>query len=141
MMKITLTELSVDKSFEVLGHCFKNLQEVRDAVSIVCRSLTDWNGKRYIRHQQPLKPIPGLCVALIYEPYPCFDASDYAYENRKYWNFFFSNSPITDEMMNRLAEMPCQSDFQYVYQDMEEFALPALYWRGDSADNMLLATN
>lgn len=52
----------------------------------------------------------------------------------------FSNSPITDEMLNRIAEMAHQSNYRYVHEDMEEFATPSLYWGGDSADKLLLAT-
>ena len=140
MKTITLTEIPTHKSFEVMGHFFHSLQDVCDAVSIVGRSLTNWNGTRDIWHKQPEKPISGLYVGLIYEPYPCFDESDYDYEKRRYWNFFFSNSPITDEMLNRIAEMAHQSNYRYVHENMEEFATPSSYWGGDSADKLLLAT-
>ena len=56
---------------------------------------------------------------------------------------FFDRSfegPITDEMLNRIAEMAHQSNYRYVHEDMEEFATPSLYWGGDSADKLLLAT-
>ena len=140
MNKLIITEIPLQRSFEVMGHTFHNLQEVRDAVSIIGRSHTDWDGRRGIWHEQPANPVPGLYVGLIYEPYPCFDASDYAYENRRYWNFFFSDKPVTEEVLNTLAAMPHRGNYRYVHEDMAELAVPALYWGGDRSDNLLLAT-
>ncbi len=140
MAKVIISELPKTAQIEVLGHTFQNLQEVRDAVSIIGHSHADWNGNRYIREEQPSKPVLGLYVGLIYEPYPCFDSSDYAYEKRRYWNYFFSDSPITAEDLTRLAEMLHKSNYRYIHEEMEGFAAPALYWGGDSTDNLLLTT-
>lgn len=137
---VTITEIPLHDSFVVLGHTFHSLQNVRDAVSIMAQSDRDSSGKRYITHEKPSNPIPGLYVGLVYEPYPCFDSSDYGYEDRKYWNFFFSRKPITEGIINRLADMQCLSDARYVHKNMDESATPALYWGGDSFYNISLAT-
>lgn len=56
-----------------------------------------WVNKPYITSYAPGNRIIGLHVLEIYERYPCFDASDYAYEDRYYRNFFFSEKSFTKE--------------------------------------------
>lgn len=135
-----IKELLLDESFEVLGHIFHGLKEVREAVAITATPGRNWKGERNITAVQPKKRVPGLYVALVYQDYPCFDSYDYASEDRRYCNFFFSDGPFMDDDIARLTDMPSEMNCCYVHEDMDVSAAPAMYWEGDSHKSMFLAT-
>lgn len=77
-----------------------------------------------------LKGIPkkGVYVGEDSQHYPCFDSSDYAYENRYYWNFVFAKSKEELEIkMKHLREMENKGN----YKKLSEELAPMLYWQGD----------
>lgn len=140
MKKINLTEIHKYDRFEVMGHTFRSLREVDDAVSVKSRSNRDLYDRRDVSVVEPKKPIAGIYVALIYEPYPCFDSSDCCCENRGYRNYFFSSTPFSMQDIDRLADLPHKMNCRYVHEEMPEWAAPAIYWKGDEFFNPLLAT-
>lgn len=133
-----IQELPNDSQIEILGHIFQGIDDIDKAVD-VSTYITCSIGNRYIHREPAEKPVDGLHVLKLYEPYPCFDSSDYLYENRKFRNYFFSTRPFTDEMVNRLASLPAQMDYCMVTSDMDTSVLPAVYFRGSSYDSILIA--
>lgn len=96
-------------SFTVLGVKFKNIHEV-----IVCSAI-------------------GVAKEDIYvgkdcKRYPCFDAEDYASEDRFYWNFVFAKSQ--EELDARLADLKKISP-EGNYCKFSEALAPMVYWAGD----------
>ena len=81
----------------------------------------------------------GIHVLELYMHYPCFDFEDFLYENRVYSNFFFSREPFTDEDINRIAEMPRETNYCLVHERMDEANLPAIYFQGDSHHKLIIA--
>lgn len=122
-----------------MGYRFDSIEMIDDATCIKARSHVGIMGERYICRIDPKIIFPGLFVALIYEPYPCFDSSDYDYENRKYWNYFFSDKPFTNDILNKIANLPHEGNCRYVHKDLPAWARPAVYWGGDSADDVFIA--
>ncbi len=97
-------------SFTVLGVKFKNIHEVI-AYSVF-----------------------GIAQESVYvgkdcKRYPCFDAEDYASEDRFYWNFVFAKSQ--EELETRLANLKKISP-EGNYCKFSEALAPMAYWSGDS---------
>lgn len=147
MRKPVIVEVSLSDPFEIFGCLVNGYNALRDAVEVSstpAEFITRPNGSRevwskpYISNQTPKRQIPGLHVLEIYQRYPCFDSSDYAYEDRFYRNFFFSKKPFTQEEINILAEMKRTGNLEYINDyNMPEQALPSVYYVGDG-NKMLL---
>lgn len=98
MRKPILMTVSINDTINILGHNIEGLEAIRNAVDFSSSSgSTTINAKGkeiivikpYISSNAPKVSIPpGLHILEIYERYPCFDSSDYAYEDRYYRNFF-----------------------------------------------------
>ncbi len=97
-------------SFSVLGVEFKNIREV-----IFCS--INGNAKE------------GVYIGRDSKGYPCFDAEDYASEDRCYWNFVFAKSQ--EELDARLAELK-RRQAECNYCKFSEALAPMVYWEGDS---------
>ena len=71
----------------------------------------------------------GIYVGCDSERYPCFDSSDYASENRSYWNFVFATSIFElDRKLSVLKDMkPLDSNYNKLTEDLH----PMAYWMGD----------
>lgn len=141
MRKPLIKEVSIQDTITILGVEVHGLRALRDAIE--CRSTvgsTFINGKGievicdepYISFEKPKNPIHGLHVLEFYEPYPCFDSSDYAYEDRFYWNFFFSKTPFTKTEVRRLAFVKRYGGLEFIKHEMEEWMLPSIYFDGDN---------
>lgn len=135
---MTIKTLDVNEDIEILGYTFKGLDSIMKAVEVSSR-IHQIIGDRYIRRETPVMPVAGIHVLRLYEPYPCFDDFDYQYENRKFSNFFFSRHPLTDEDVNRLANMPVKMNYCMIYDGMDIDVLPAVYYRGDIYDKLIIA--
>ena len=46
----------------------------------------------------------GVYVAEDSQSYPCFDSSDFAYENRSFWNFIFARNREELERKNKILK-------------------------------------
>ena len=87
--------------------------------------------KPYISTREPALRIPGLHILEVYERYPCFDSSDYAYEDRYFRNYFFSDKPFTREQINRIAYMKRVGNLVFIKDEMPEWSLPSAYYKGE----------
>jgi len=133
MGKVWIREVSKNSEIEILGHVFNGLSEIKEAVEVFCRmGWHHWN-------TDPTSKVEGIHVICVYERYPCFDSWDYANEDREFSNYFFSDKPFTEQQIERLSKLPGQCNAQIVNDSMPEWALPAVYYRGEG-DTMVVAT-
>lgn len=133
MAKIEIREVSKTSKVEILGHIFNGLNDIKMAVGSYCR--IGWESW----HTEPKSPVAGIHVVCVYEPYPCFDSEDYANEDRDFSNYFFSTEPFTKRQIEQLSKLPGRCNAQMVNEAMPEWAVPAVYYRGDG-DTMTVAT-
>ena len=140
MRKPRIIKASISDTIEILGHKVDGYKAILRAVESASQpgsTIIDGRGKEvvlenpYISDCNPESRIPGLHILEIYERYPCFDSSDYAYEDRFYENFFFSNKPFTREQITRIALMKRVGSLNFIYDEIPRWALPAAYYRGE----------
>ena len=125
----------INDDVEILGHVFHGLADIKDHVEM---SLY----KDYSRGMAKSRETNKACeihVGEMWMPYPCFDSSDYAYEDRTYQNYIFRRNPITQEDMRKLSELRSHGDERRVSDDVPLEMLPMVYYCGDD-DTMLVAT-
>ena len=133
MAKIWIREVSKTSEVEILGHVFNGLTDIKRAVESYCRiGRESWG-------TEPKYPAAGIHVVCVYEPYPCFDSEDNANEDRDFSNYFFSTEPFTKRQIEQLSKLPVRCNAQMVNETMPEWAIPAVYYRGDG-DTMTIAT-
>ena len=98
-----------DEPIEVLGVTF---QGVKDMIS-----------RAHAR-----QPKGGVYVGVDARLYPCFDSSDYMYEDRYYTNIVFAQSQEElDAKMQQLKDIPEKGN----YNKMTDELRPMAYWEGD----------
>ena len=129
---------STNDQIEILGHIFNGLEEIENAVEIETR-VSNAIGERYIRQIHPENVIPGIHILKLYEPYPCFDSSDFMYENRRYCNYFFSKNPFTTDDITRIANTRWHNNYCLVNENMNKEFLPASYYGGTTGDDLIVA--
>lgn len=139
MEKAKLTIIPVDRPFEVCGHIFSGLMELTETVDTLARIEAPLFWPRQVSHVEPKRRVPGIHVALLYEPYPCFDSSDYATEDREYANYFISDKEFSDETIAKIAALPHKVNYRIVGEHTPAEYLPAVYHDGDDR-HMTLAT-
>lgn len=133
MGKIWIREVSKASEVEILGHIFNGLDDITKAVESYCRiGREPWD-------IEPKSPVDGIHVLCVYQPYPCFDAYDYANEDRDYCNYFFSTKPFTRQQIMQLNKLPGKCNARIVDENLPEWAVPAVYYGGEG-DKMILAT-
>lgn len=137
MKKMLIREIPVNARVEILGHTFSGLIEIKQAVATYARVMNSTFG-RHVFTVEPRKPVPGLHVLNLFEPYPCFDSDDYASEDRDYCNFFFSRKPFEKADIERLSRIKKGFNNCLVNDNTPLEALPAVYYKGDGPV-MLLA--
>ena len=108
--------IKIASSFTVLGVKFKNIHEV-----IACATFGITKD--------------GVHVGKDCKRYPCFDAEDYASEDRFYWNFVFAKSQ--EELDARLADLKKISP-EGNYCKFSEALAPMVYWAGDDFYDVLV---
>lgn len=91
----------------------------------VTRRIGRWTSTRERKNEK-------LHVANVYEPYPCFDAEDYASETRDYDNLFISDSPFTEVDCLEIEKFPHAYNYRYIVESLPAKYLPAVYRDGDS---------
>lgn len=133
MSKIWIREVSKTSKVEILGRVFSGLNDIKQAVEAYCRIGSEpWD-------TEPKSSHDGIHVICVYEPYPCFDSEDYANEDRDFNNYFFSAKPFTKQQIERLSKLPGRCNAKMVNDTMPEWAVPAVYYRGEG-DTMIVAT-
>jgi hypothetical protein len=98
---------------------------------------TSFNGvKDMIIHAREKKPKNGVYVGEDSTLYPCFDSSDYVYEDRCYTNLVFAKSQEElDAKMNVLNNMK-QTKGNYNKLTCELH--PMAYWGGDVNNDVFM---
>ena len=108
--------IRITERIHVLGTVFEN---IREAIA-------------YAVHNEVKD---GVYVGADAERYPCFDADDYATEDRSYWNIVFAKSKEElDAKLKRLKETPSHCN----YNKFSEAMAPMAYWEGDAYDDVML---
>ena len=98
-----------DEPIEVLGVTFNGVKDM------ICQA-----------HSR--QPKGGVYVGVDARLYPCFDSSDYMYEDRYYTNIVFAHSQEElDAKMQQLKDIPEQGN----YNKMTDELRPMAYWEGD----------
>ena len=111
-----MIEVNKERRIEVYGVCFGGVSELKKVAL---------SGN----------PKNGVYVVVQMKRYPCFDSSDYAYENRYYTHFVFARSKEDLELKLYVLNNP----EKYKGVDKKESILaPMLYWNGDNDDPMLV---
>lgn len=141
-MKVETQKIPIYSKMTILGHKIDGIQAINNACEASCDMRKRSGDKKYqIWRLNPKCPIARLHVVKIYEPYPCFDSSDYAYENRDYNNYFFSTSPFSDEDIVWLIEnIKPGINACLVHEEMPVRATPAIYFNGESSTMLLVTT-
>lgn len=141
MNKIYFQKLSAYEPVTIFGHTFKNADDILHAVTdTVDQQEVKPDKKITVYHPWMNEPVPGIYIANIYTPLPCFDSFDRCYEDRDYVNFYFSRQPFTEEQLDRLARQELLKDNGcLIAEGMSDEFLPAIYRDADHP-TMTLAT-
>lgn len=140
MRKLKVIKASISETIEILGHKVDGYKAILNAVEVTSTpgsTIIDGRGREvvfdnpYISFDNPSSCIPGLHILNVYERYPCFDSSDFAYEDRFYENFFFSNKPFTRDQITRIAFIKHVGCLNFLYDEIPRWALPSAYYRGE----------
>lgn len=95
-----------------------------------------FNGvKDMIEHARKRMPKDGVYVGEDSQHYPCFDSSDYLYENRYYTNLVFA---LTLEEVVRKLNILKQVQKYGDYNKLTGELHPMAYWQGDTRHDVLL---
>lgn len=124
---------SIHDDVEILGQVFHGLQDIDAHVEMVKHegsSREPWDYKPERKGK--------VHVGEMLMRYPCFDSSDYLYENRSYHNFILRDRPITSSDMIRLEQLPSHIDALRIDASVPEDMLPMVYYVGDG-DTMIVA--
>lgn len=133
MAKIWIRVASKTSKIDILGYVFNGLNDIKRAVESYCRiGREPWES-------EPRSLVEGIHVVCVYEPHPCFDSEDYANEDRDFSNYFFSTTPFTKHQIELLAKLPGRCNAQMVNETMPEWAVPAVYYRGEG-DKIIVIT-
>lgn len=140
MRKPIIVQTTTKESMRILGCQVKGLRALQDAAEVwvappLIINLPDGEKdvlcEALVRRHIPERPISGLHVLEVCRRYPCFDADDYASEDRFFQNFFFSATPFSDEDINLLATMERNASLEFFADEMPAVALPSAYYAGE----------
>lgn len=127
-------------SFSLLGEEFNGLDSVRSIVNASKdnedNSSQDEKWEKYSTMSEKErypdnrgnKKSP-LYAAELWERYPCFDSSDYLYENRRFRCFYVRNYRINEEFFRNFGVVHFSN---MVREDISLPELPFVYYDGDS---------
>ena len=81
-------------------------------------------------------PKCGVYVGEDSRLYPCFDSSDYAYENRRYMNLVFAKKQ--EELDVKMAKLKNMEQIGANYSKLTAELHPMAYWGGDTNHDVFL---
>lgn len=132
----------------LLTQVIKNTQLSMGDLNIVCVDCNEklcLNGKSYkgiedIKKQWRNQKSENRTIIAAYDQFPCFDSSDYANEDRSYWNFWFCDS-VNYEKKQLLIEGYNQHDSDYCFltEKLPVELTPMVYYKDGS--NVMLVAN
>jgi hypothetical protein len=123
---------SIHDDVEILGQVFHGLQDI--CAQVEMSQAVGSSCKPSVREP---KKTGRVHVGELWMSYPCFDSSDYLYENRTYQNYILRERPITFEDMERLRKLPSGMNAQRLSPSVPEDMLPMVYYVGDG-DTMIV---
>ena len=123
---------SIHDDVEILGQVFHGLQDISAYVEM--SQSVGSSCKPSVR--EPVKK-GRVHVGELWMSYPCFDSSDFMYENRTYQNYILRERPITFEDMERLRNLPSEINAQLLSPSVPEDMLPMVYYVGDGETMMV----
>lgn len=119
-LQMGFRQLPSDYTISVNGVVFEGINDIKD----YWRRQTDTSHPYIVERSQR---------------FPCFDSSDYAYENRYFWNFLFCHSKKEAERKELIMAQLRQGDnFCLVNEDLPADMRPMLYYE-DGRSSMKLA--
>lgn len=126
----------IDDAFNVLGHTFQGLQEIRQRVEMFC--FEGYTGFKIFTPEETVSSPDGLHVGMMFKSYPKFDSYD-AGDNRSYDNYIIRKKVISKSDMKKLSRIPSLYNDKRIHEMIPAIMLPILYY-GGSEDYILLAT-
>ena len=130
-----IQKVSNKDDIEILGHIFHGLKDIQEHVEM---SLYKSYSHGQANEREP-KAGCNVHVGEMWMPYPCFDAEDFANEDRTYQNYVLREQPITQDDMKALSELPSKGNECRISECMPAEVLPIVFYVGDG-DTMLVAT-
>ena len=106
-----------------------NMKIVSNDSVIIIYEVEFYGVEELLKYAINKEPKEGVYVELDSELYPCFDSSDYAYEDRYYCNFVFGRSK--EEVMKKMKKLVSRSPQNAIYRKLTQELAPMIYWRGD----------
>lgn len=119
---VCIRQCSIYDDVEILGHVFHGLEDIDEHVEMWLGSYSDKAMK-----EEPKKSCKVHVGAMLVR-YPCFDADDYAYEHRAYWNYVFRDRPISQSDMRQLSKLTCGPNECRIRENMPSGMLPMVYY-------------
>lgn len=124
---------SIHDDVEILGHVFHGLKDIQAYVE-----MTKYDGGVSDSYAREPEKKGTVHVGELWMRYPCFDSSDFLYENRSYQNFILRDRPITSSDMKRLEKLPTHMNAKRLDASVPEEMLPMVYYVGEG-NTMLVA--
>ena len=119
-VQMELRQIPEDCTLSICGVAFEGIDAIKD----YWRNQTD-SSQPYIIERS--------------HRFPCFDASDYAYENRFFWNFLICHSKQeADKKVKSVEQLEESSNFCLVNKNLPADMRPMVYYE-DESTSMLLA--
>ena len=135
MVNPIVCKVNISDDVELLGHVFHGLQDIEAHVEM---SLYKKIRHGAAREMEP-KVTCEVHVGEQWHPYPCFDAEDFATENRTYRSYLFRRQPLTQGDMQALSDLPELGNYSHIMEEMPAEMLPMVYYCGDGP-MMVVAT-
>ena len=110
---------SIHDDVEILGQVFHGLKDIMAHVEM--SQSVGSSCKPSVREPEVTSRVH---VGELWMSYPCFDSSDFLYENRTYQNYILRERPITFEDMERLKNLPSGMNAQRLSPSVPEDMLP-----------------
>lgn len=118
---INITEIRINDTFRYAGRVFYGLEDLQKA------SFSKYNMEEH-KNDHPF-------VVLVDELFPCFDAEDFANEDRFFQNYYLTTDPVKaeqickdDAIINKLFPI---LEPRFSMSRIEERHLPYIYYHGD----------
>lgn len=127
---------NIKDDITILGHTFHGLKDIIGHRGIIGKEF--FSGFECFTPEKTEK-YPDIHIGEIYQNYPIFDSYDLS-DDRTYQNYIFRNKAISEEDMRVAFQIPHESNFRMVHENIPQELLPILYYSGDGK-YMLLATS
>ena len=116
-------ECPIDDDVKIMGQVFHGLQDIRKHVEL---SLLE-NSSIGPQECEPERK-GKVHVGELWMSYPCFDSSDYMYENRTYQNYIFRGRHVTYSDLKRLEALPTHGNSKRIAPTVPQEMLPMVYY-------------